>query len=464
MSMNSSKIALNIRTAMLATNASYAKNSLMLSSGVRINSVKDDATGLAIANKLKRKVNGYEKVSNNANDGISLIQTMDGALSSMNEMLEKMRTLSVQSSNGTLEDSERRKVQLEIEELTDEITELSQRTEFNGINLLDGDGKRLTYERAETGYSKLNYVSGEVPEGNLNFTIDSVGESATVAFDESTINPSAGGTVTINGSNLTFPAGSTKTDVLDAIKQACEDNNLEIDLDANTITSRVTGSAASIEITSTPAGIFGFAASTLSDTGKDAVISNVNMTNMETGDPITSFNNGISSDDVYVEGNRCYVTSTNGQKIEIDITGKGTGTQVHEIHNKGQLKIQIGTEANMDLDIYGRTLNAKALGIDNINVSTQSGAMEAIEKYDRAISSLLEQRTTLGALQNRLTFTETAIDTASLNTETAYSRIMDTDMAKTMSDLTSDNVKTQAAISILAQANQRPQQLLQLLG
>ncbi len=466
MRINTNIVALSVRTSMLRTEKKYAKNSLMLSSGLKINSVKDDAAGMAIGNKLDRQVRGYEKVSNNTSDGISLIQTLDGALASVNDMLEKMRTLSVQSANGVLEDSDRRKIQTEIDELKSEITELSDRTEFNGIKLLGGDGSRLTYDRSasvEQGNAEVNFVSGSVPQGMLELNIVSIGTAAQVInFSEAGIVAGTQGTLKINGSTLSFTGDETKEEILESIKQACEDNNLDLDITNGTLTSRIIGKKASITIETTPAS-FGFPTND-TNVGKDAVVTGIGMTDLEKpGSPIDSFNTGLSSK-TYTEGNRVYINSTNGQKIEVDLTGKGTGVSKIEVRNEGQIKLQIGTKQDMELDLYVREINAESLGIEFLNISTQSGAQQAIPMLDQAISKVLDQRTYLGAAQNRLEFTESSTDTASLNTEQAYSRIMDVDMATAMTDFTAENVKTQAAIAILAQANQRPQQILQLIG
>ncbi len=460
MRINSNIIALSVQTAMRRTSLSYAKNSLMLSSGLKINSVKDDASGLAIGNKLDRQVRGYEKVSNNAGDGISLIQTLDGALDSVGEMLRKVRTLSIQSANDTLEDEDRRKMQEEVQQLKNEISELSERTEFNGIKLLDGDGKRLTFDRsAVQGGSSVNYVSGSVPQGMLEFTVNSVGTAPQVAFNPNGITAGTAGTLEINGSTLKFTGQETEAEILEQIKTACEDNNIDLDIANGIAKSKVEGSKSTITITSTPNGAFGF--NTSSSTGVDAVISGVTLKDIDTNVNIDSFNNGISND-IRVDGNRAYIVSTNGQEIEIDI--KSAGAQKHEIRNEGQIKLQIGTKKDMELDLYVREIDTTTLGIEHVNISTSAGAQSAITAMDEAIDKILEQRTYLGAAQNRLQFTEKSIDTASLNTQQAYSRIMDVDMAKVMSEFSRDNVKYQAATSILAQANQRPQQILQLLG
>ncbi len=460
MRINSNVVALGVMTSMRRTSLSYGKNSLMLSSGLKINSVKDDASGLAIGNKLDRQVRGYEKVSNNAGDGISLIQTLDGALDSVGEMLRKVRTLSVQSANDTLTDEDRRKMQKEVEQLKNEISELSERTEFNGIKLLDGDGKRLTFDRSATaGGSSINYVSGSVPQGNLEFNVSQIGEAPEVPFSEAGIATGTAGSLEINGTTLTFQGTESKDAILEAIKTACEDNNIELDIANGTATSKVEGSKSNITITSIPNGAFGF--TSISKDGKDAIIDGVKMTDINTGAELDAFNNGLSSD-IKIDGNRAYITSTNGQEIEVDINS--TGAQKHEIRNEGQIKLQIGTKKDMELDLYVREIDTTTLGIQHVNISTQDGATAGIIAMDDAIDKILEQRTYLGAAQNRLQFTEKSTDTASLNTEQAYSRIMDVDMAKAMSDFSRDNVKYQAATSILAQANQRPQQILQLLG
>ncbi len=498
MRINTNLVALNVFNAMKKTDFRYAQSAERLSTGRRINSAKDDAAGLAIANKLQADKQKLYKASNNATDGVSLIQTVDGALSSVNDMLQKMRTLAVQSSNDTLTDTDREKIQKEINQLKTEIDSLSERAEFNGIKVLAGDASRITYNRNAgdvnvDNVSDINYVSGKVPEGSLEFTVEEIGTSAVIDFDSTSIpSPVPAGSVTINGSSITFDGTESDAEAISKIQELCERNNLEM-FDGK-IVSREQGSDQVIEVTTQPAGQYGFTGTTTSQ-GTDAVISDLDMYKLYDteafddavtagADGLTSFN---QSSNVRVEGNRVYVQSSNGQEIEIDLNVKLDGdgnyavdgdtytstpngnvavdySERHEILNAGQIKIQVGSKKDQEIDIYGRKITCKDLGIEHLNVSTRREAEAAISEIDKALGAISDQRTIYGAYQNRLDYSEKMISSQTLSTEKSLSRIMDTDMALEMSKMTQEGVKMQASMAIMAQANQRPQQILQLLG
>lgn len=499
MNLNRNIVALNVYNQMTKSNRMYGKSSNRMSTGLKVNSAKEDAAGLAIGNKLDSARRTIAKVENNANDGISLIQTVDGAMASVHEMLQKMRELSVQAANDTLADEDRRKIQIEINQLKEEITDLSDRTDFNTLKLLNGDGKRLTYDKSGAGavdsnLSEIGYVSGQVPEGSLEYKIESYGTSAVVDFAESSISVPITGNIEIANSKIYFKGTESRDEVISAIKQACEDNNIEYY--PNKLVSMEQGSDQEIKITTDLKSGSAGLSDTVS-TGTDAVITGLKLYSrydMEANADASSagakeflsFNQGAN---VIADGNKVYVNSTNGQKVEINLNvsiDKGTGDykingalttsapgstlpaggvlQRQEILDDGQVKLQVGTEKGAEISIYTREIDAESIGVKYINVSTREGAERAITETTAAIDKITEQRTLLGAYQNRLEFTVETLTAQGVNTNQAYSRIMDTDMALEMSNLAQYNVKIQAALSILAQANQRPQQLLQLLG
>ncbi len=488
MRLGSNITALTISTQMKKTNRYATASSLRLSSGIKINSAKDDPAGMAIINRLDTINRQSEKNKENYTDGTSLTQTVDGYLGTIGDMLQRMRELAVQSATDTLGNDDRAKIQEEIIQIKAEIESTSKNAQFNGIKFLSGDSTRLNYA-SNPNLSKYKYVSGNVPEGILKYDITSMGTPAEYAFTETTGATPVGqdGTITINGYTIEVNSSDTYDDVTTQIKKACDATNLEYF--NNKFVTRGEGSDESIVITSVPAGLY----PGLPDTGTpapqgtDAQITTPVLYQAPDGTvPISSFNNGLN---VKIDGNSIKLTSTNDQVIELDLAfkladdgsylygnpGAATGaiwtatspagtSESTKVLNSGQLKIQSGTTSSANIDIYFREINLETLGLEDLNLGSRQSASKALNEIDAALQDILSYRAEMGAYTNRMTNASTALDGATVNMSTYLSAIQDTDVAYEMSFYSNQNIKMQAAMSVLAQANQRPQQILSLLN
>ncbi len=495
MRLGSNITALTISTQMKKTNRYATASSLRLSSGVKINSAKDDPAGMAIVNRIDTINRQSEKNKENYSDGISLTQTVDGYLATVNDMLQRMRELSVQAANGTLANSDREKIQVEIDQLKQEIESTSKNAQFNGIKFLSGDSSRLNYP-SNPNLTDYNYVSGAVPEGILKYDIVSMGEPALLdAYVEATPPTNVvgqAGEISINGYLIEVSADNTYAEVNDMIKKACDATNIEYFPDR--LVTRGEGVDETITISCDPSGFFPIVETgTNPPIGTDAVITTPKLYEAPDGTvEIASFNNGLSVD---IDGNSIRLSGTNNQVIDIDLAFKlaDDGTYLYgstgpagtagseggaiwsataptgvsestKVLNSGQLKIQSGIDSSANISIYFREINLETLGLEDVNLGSQLGASKALEEIDAAMNDLLSYRAEIGAYTNRMSNANTALDDATVNMETYMSVLRDTDVAYEMSFYSNQNIKMQAAISVLAQANQRPQQILSLLN
>ncbi len=372
-------------SAMLANNAlANSDNRLSqslerLSSGLKVNHAKDNPAGLAMAKRMNAQIEGLSVASQNASDGVSIIETADGAMTEISEMLQRMNELAVKSANGVLTDDDRQTIQDEVAQLKEEITRVSQETEFNGQKLLNGEFELKGYTNRND--VKVNSYSPEVPA--KVYTIKNL-ELSEVMDDQG--NPT--GEYEIASIDLTdiddetgnFPEGA-KAEIKDNLITITGSNEFEMIIDVGNVD---------------PA--------------------NLDLSNME-----------------------------------IDATGIGA------------MRLQIGANEGQVLAMEIANVSLQNMGIENIDVSTCEGAEDAITRLEGAIDFVSGIRSELGAYQNRMESTINSLDITSENMTAAYSRIMDVDMAEEMTEYTTTQVITQAGTSMLAQANERPSQVLQLL-
>lgn len=366
--------------AIIANNAlSKSENKLSvssrkLSSGYKINQAKDNPSGLAIAKRMNAQLKALDKASQNATDGVSVVQTAEGALAEIQEMLQRMNELSVKSANGSLTDDDRALIQEEVAQLKDEIQRVADTTDFNGQKLLNGQFDLKGYT-SEPG-AKVEYYSDDVTVGKYLLTVNPVYDADGNLTEATTVDF---GTAAAGEEELRFDAGcitkiSGKTiTIIDASQ-----NEVKISIDQDTFTGA-------------------------------------------------------------------------GTEMTLDLTGIGA------------MRFQIGANEGQVLPIRIPTISLTNMGIDTLDVSTMEGGREGISQVAEAISYISGVRSRLGAYQNRLEHTENNIDVTSESITSAYSRIMDVDMATEMTEYTKLQVLTQAGTSMLAQANERPQQILQLL-
>jgi len=387
-----------------ATSSSLAK----LSSGLRINSAADDAAGLAISEKMKSQIRGLDKASSNSEDGISLVQTAEGALEETESILQRMRELAVQAASDTNTDEDRANIQDEMAQLIDEIDRISKTTQFNTMNLLDGSMSGKVEADTANILTNTALASTVTDADELAALTDDNGDSLGIAEgDKIKISWAVNGE--LKTAEVTVTSGMTLGDLLSNIS----DGTVAVSSGDITITANTVGYAGAI------GGII------FEVTGSD-------------GKDKTDASNILSS----------FKETTAAQEAKT---------------TDGRVTLQIGANAGQAMKFSIGDMGADALGVRNLDVSTQDGANVAISVIDEAISKVSSQRSYLGAIQNRLEHTINNLNTAAENLSAAQSQIADVDMAAEMMEYTKNNVLSQAAQAMLAQANQQPQQVLQLL-
>lgn len=477
-----------------------------LSSGYKLNHASDDPAGMAISQKMKTQIRGLERASQNSSDGISLLSTAEGALSEVTSILQRMRELAVQSGNDTYAQEDLDAMQDEIEELKEEIDRISTDTEFNKKTILDGSLASRVY--ANTRDVSLVEVSESVLVGDYTMTLIEDAAHAVVTAkpaDLSAYEDANGqiqipaGQMSINGVIVDFKGGESEEEVYAMIRDAAEIaevNALTTDMDITTdrtdaeiaaepdtegyvasadgyqfgdnlvFVSRDAGSTEEIKIsfsTDNLAQFFGMEA--IQDTvavGKDAKVE-------LSGDMFSE------QATVMANGETVNITDRKGFSIKFDIAvgsmaatkaadAAATGKDIQlEVTDIGNLDLQVGANQHQMIHVDIPCMSAEALRIDGIDVTTVNGTDKSLMAIDAAIERVSSARSRMGAAENRLNYTVDNLSESVLNMNSALSRIVDVDMAAEMSTYTQMNVLTQAATSVLAQANDVPQQTLQLL-
>ncbi|MCM3792518.1 flagellin [Priestia megaterium] len=452
MRINHNIAALNTYRQYNNANDAQSKTMEKLSSGMRINNAADDAAGLSISEKMRGQIRGLDRASSNAQDGISMIKTAEGALNETNDILQRMRELTVQSANDTNTDTDRDAVQKEVDQLAKEIDRIGNTTQFNNKNLLDGSqGQSVTLTNATTKVIKAE-VTTDTNEGTYSLQ---VANKATTAA-----NLTAGGT------------GATSSDL--TITGAGFDVNQSYSIkveDGTTSGKKLTFTKEDGSVIGTQDNVDVTQAVTLDAAGQNTI--GIAASKI-TGNGTMKFDIGIKAD--YTVTNAASsqtttqtVTSTDGKvdigsfqlTIDKNLTN-GTDTQALKVTGQA-VQLQIGANEDQNMRIAIRDMRAQNLGVDNIDVSSYSSSKSSITTIDNAIKTVSQERSKLGAYQNRLDHTINNLSTSSENLSSAESRIRDTDMAKTMMEQTKNSILAQASQAMLSQANQQPQQVLQLL-
>ena len=399
LTINTNVSSLTAQRNLSGSQSSLATSMQRLSSGLRVNSAKDDAAGLAIAERMNSQTRGLNVAARNANDGISLAQTAEGALGKVGDMLQRMRELAVQSSNATNSASDRTALQSEVSQLRDEINRVAKQTSFNGTKLLDGTFSAATFQIGANS-----------------------GESITVAA--LTNASSSGLSKVVYGSDASAAVTSGEITTLTAIT----DGSLAITVDG---TSYTLGDIA------------------VARTGQERlgqVVEGINRLTPETG--VTAYlKPSTTAADTYTIEFRSSKTDTDGSTVAVTATAFSVATT--------------GFDA-ADLDIANDD-STSVVGIDAITVETVEDAWLSIKQIDDALDQINSSRATLGAVQSRFENAVSNIMIQSENTAAARGRIMDADFAAETANLSRAQILQQAGTAMVAQANQLPQQVLQLL-
>lgn len=355
-----------------------------LSSGLKIVNAKDNPAGIAMAKRMNAQLEGLDQATQNSNDGISVMQIADGALSEIHEMLQRINELSVKAATGTLTDDDRDIVDQEVKQLTEEIDRTASEVEFNGQKLLDGSFDLKAY--TDNLDVKVAYYSDEVVSGEYQI------------------------------------------DALDVNFDGTEIENVK-----NILIKRVTDSGDKV--------VWEYHDPDPNNKSNSTVTWDGNIVSIK----------GNEGTEIKLEVGKDYVTAPNKLPVNVKIPGFGS------------LDMQIGSNEGQQLAARIPKVSTELMGISNIDLTTQEGAKETIEKVKGAIQYVSSVRSRLGAYENRLDHTVNNLDIITENVTAAYSRIMDTDMSEEMTEYTTLQVLSQASTSILAQANERPAQVLQLL-
>ena len=367
-------------SAMISNNALHKNEDMLsqsmerLSSGLKINHGKDNPAGLAMAKRMNAQLEGLSVASQNAANGVSVIETADGAMSEMHDILQRISELAVKASTGTMTDDDREIVDEEVQALKEELTRIMNDTQFNGQHLLNGefDTKGYTSEKD----IKVNSYSDQVPADTYKIDKMELVRDAEGNITDVTVTFPSG------GSNGGFPADAAVTEVKDNCVTIKGAHQFELKLDLSAVTK---------------------------------------------------------------------TTETEYNNLSIDLTGVG------------DMRLQIGANEGQILEIRIPEVSLKNMGIEDIDMKTKAGADDALERIGGAIAYVSSVRSRLGAYQNRLESNISNLDITSENMTSSYSRLMDVDMAEEMTEYTKNQVLTQAGTSMLAQANERPSQVLQLL-
>lgn len=464
-----------------------------LSSGYKINHSKDNPAGLAISQKMRSQIRGLDQANNNAQDGVSVLQTAEGAMTEIQAMLTRMKELSVQAANDVNSVDERAAIQEEIDSLNAEIERIANDTDFNTKSLLNGDLQRRVYSNVPD--VKQMEVTDGFQDGIYGITITADAQKAVVKG--STIGMSStekitedlAGTVVINGLSVTIDEGDTLGTIatklaegtymaggtlINADPAATQNKAAYGDTEGYQSVAAATGTAfvfLSEEYGSNEtmkvecdnpalAAKLGLPASEV-QTGTDVKadfstnfgerIGFANSATMSTyGDTITVRDNNDKTFVVKVPGN---VVASNGGTVSLE----------QEVTDMGTMRVHVGANENQIIDINLPEISVETLGLDHVNVYTHENASKAIDSVDEAVTRLSTMRSKIGAYQNRLEHTTSNLGVSEENLTAAISRIMDVDMAEEMTEYTQANVLAQAGTSMLSQANARPETALQLL-
>ena len=485
-----------------------------LSSGYKINGSKDDAAGCAISEKMRAQIKGLDQAGNNAKDGVSVISTAEGAINEIQSMLTRLKELSVQAANDVNSDDEREAIQKEINQINKEIDRISEQTEFNTQSLINGNLSRRVYSDLQ-GVNQLS-VSDNYTAGIYGITVTEDARQA-IAVGTGTISMSAttpiaadeAGAIKINGYSINITEGDTLDVVMGKI------------IDGVNITGGSAFATASLNNDTAANGTdyagyvptADYAGSTLvimtNQYGSDQKM-NITCDNAELAD-ILGMPQAATQDGIYVEGSDVKaeiatgddgkrigfadsailstkgtvitVTDVNNKEFSMDVPGNAAGTVFDDSNNDGQsaagagtartisqevtdvgtMSIHVGANQDQVIVIDIPAITTYSLGTEHMNVMTQYTASRAISTVDEAINKTNEIRSRIGAYENRFDHTTNNLEVSSENLTKSLSTMIDTDMSEEMTTYTSETVLTQAATSILAQANERPSQVLQLL-
>jgi flagellin len=500
--INTNISALNAQRNLTKSQGTLARSMERLSSGLRINSAKDDAAGLAIADRMTSQIRGLNQCVRNANDGISLAQTAEGALQESSNILQRIRELAIQSANDSNSASDRAAIQKEVTQLQAELSRIADQTTFNAKTLLDGTFAAQKFQvgteanqsiEISIGSARATAMGAQLLTGTA--TQDHVGATslapAALATATTTANGVVGDDLTISGplgiGTATIDANMSAAEIASAVNTITGDTGVTASASNSVVIDTVATGTISFTLTSEQSGTVIGSAGTISavvtdsndlSTLRDAINAESSKTGISAtlstgGNAITLTNNDGS--DIVIEGvsnndalDTAVVMNVGGVALEDeDLTA--SGTQTDSILHGGKVEFSASSAFSVagdaGTDVLTATAQSSTLSsVADIDVSTQSGANAALNVVDEALSFISSARADLGAVQNRMESTIANLMAVSENVSAARARITDADIAMETTLMTKASIMQQAGVAILAQANQTPQLALSLLS
>ena len=493
---------------LLGIEGNLSKSMERLSSGYKINHAKDNPAGMAISNKMQAQIRGLNRASQNASDGISVIHIADGALGEVTSILQRMREISVQAANdATMSLADKEAIQKEIDSLKKEVDRISNDTEYNGKKLLNGSLDQRVY----TDHATRVQISDKVEPGTYELQITKAATQAAVSstgtFNDTTAAVGRSGTMEINGSKVKIEATDTWAQAYEKIREAAEIG--EVKAERNPVTGNVSFTSVAYgaqqhvaisfdnEALAKAMNLTGGTHQLVVDAKNNTWVYGTEVTdpatqektiNTPAGTDIEFAKTGAgkidlkgftSSATVATDGNRVTITDIGGLSLSFladagyeknaagtDHQGKPVtydGKLIFEVTDIGSMTLHIGANEDQNMQMRMPEISTKSLYIDDLDVTTVTGADRGITSLDFAIAQVSGARSRMGAYENRLEHSTASLDAFEENMTGAYARIKDVDMAEEMTNYTHQNVLNQAAISVLTQANEMPQQILQIL-
>ena len=464
--------AMNANRMLGMTQSAQSKSSEKLSSGYQINRAADDAAGLAISEKMRKQMKGLDRASTNAQDGVSAVQTAEGALTEVHSMLQRMNELAVQAANGTNSKEDRDAIQAEMDQLTTEIDRVAETTKFNETYLLKGNNATKTVNvNAHDAGLKGTLVQGAGSQATFTTTVEVGGSVSIAGADYRLYEDGVNDLDTVQAAVATGSFSADEKVVIDGTTYTWSDDALNasggfVDTLGNEYSqetlSDLVGDGSSVTINDDPT------LNVVKMTADDAVnITDVKAKMQSALTDASSVGGTVLAQIEDADITDTAITDNAGKTTAYDLEFKIHKATV-DVQKDLTFSLHVGADADMTnkINVNISAMDSSNLGIKGLNVSDNTGtaATYAIDAIADAINKVSTQRSALGAVQNRLEHTIDNLDNVVENTTAAESRIRDTDMAEEMVEYSKNNILAQAGQSMLAQANTATQGVLSLLG
>ena len=448
--------SLNAQRNLTKSSNDLATSMERLSSGMRINSAKDDAAGLQIANRLTSQINGLGVAQRNANDGISMAQTAEGAMSASGDILQRMRELALQSSNGSNSGDDRAALQKEVSALQEELTRIAETTSFGGQQLLNGEFGTRSFQVGSNANETISLSLGDISS-------EAIGQDSLIDAG------SLYGIASKDGVGFSAAAGATAVNISGNLGTSGA-QDLSGSADAQAVANAINGLTTGVKAeTTVTAALTAF---TAADTGTLTVGTDTyNLADYNGSLSELASDLGKSGYDASVDSGTLTLNASGVAGVHIVGSATNTlaldGTAAVAAGRVKDSSINLTSSASFSVaggGTFSTATSSSLTKVSDVDLSTQASSQSAIAVIDAALASIDGDRADLGAVQNRFDYTISNLSNIQENVTASRGRIQDTDFAVETANLTKNQILQQAGTSILSQANQLPQAALSLLG